>query len=95
MQRETIPDTKNVISQLKTIKLPFKSNTQRKMKTIPQKDSFSVSAVGQMVKVFDYQLKGRWFKSSHIQKISIGKKNLKNQKNRIFFKFQDKNVKVF
>ena len=73
MQRVTIPDTKNVISQLKAIKLPFKSNTQRKMKTIPQKDSFSVSAVGQMVKVFDYQLKGRWFKSSHIQKISNGK----------------------
>ena len=73
MQRETIPDRKNVISQLKAIKLPFKSNTQRKKKTKPQKDSFSVSAVGQMVKVFDYQLKGRWFKSSHIQKISNGK----------------------
>jgi hypothetical protein len=56
MQRETIPDTKNVISQLKAIKLPFKSDTQRKKKTKPQKDSFIVSPVGQMVKVFDYQL---------------------------------------
>ncbi len=68
MQRETIPDTKNVISQLKAIKLPFKSNTQRKKKTKPQKDSYSVSPVGQMVKVFDCQLKGPWFKSSQIQK---------------------------
>jgi|LakMenE18May11ns_1017448.scaffolds.fasta_scaffold9772613_1 hypothetical protein len=67
MQRVTIPDTKNVISQLKAIKLPFKSNTQRKMKRKPQKDSISVSSVGQMVKVFDYQLKGRWFKSRQIQ----------------------------
>jgi hypothetical protein len=67
MQRETIPDTKNVISQLKSIKLPFKSNTQRKKKIKLQKDSSTVSPVGQMVKVFDYQLKGRWFKSRQIQ----------------------------
>ena len=73
MQRETIPDTKNVISQLKSIKLPFKSKTQRKKKIKAQKDSSTVSPIGQMVKVFDYQLKGRWFKSSHIQKISNGK----------------------
>ena len=73
MQRESIPDMKNVISLLKAIKLLFKSNTQQKIKTKPQKDNISVSPVGQMVKVFDYQLKGRWFKSSHIQKISNGK----------------------
>ena len=73
MQRETIPDTKNVISQLKAIKLPFKSKTQRKKNIKAQKDSSTVSPIGQMVKVFDYQLKGRWFKSSHIQKISSGK----------------------
>jgi hypothetical protein len=72
-QRETIPDTKNVISQLKSIKLPFKSNTQRKKKIKPQKDSSTVSPVGQMVKVFDYQLKGRWFKSRQLQKNSNGK----------------------
>ncbi len=46
MQRETIPDMKNVISQLKAIKLPFKSNTQRQKQINPQKYSFSVSQLG-------------------------------------------------
>jgi uncharacterized membrane protein YccF (DUF307 family) len=73
VQRQTIPDTKNVNVTIKTNLITIKSKIQRKKNTKPQKDSFSVSALGLIVKVFDYKLKGHWVKSSHIQEISNGK----------------------
>jgi hypothetical protein len=70
MHRETIPDTKNVNRAIKMNLIAIKLNIQRKKKTKPQKDSCNVSVDGLMVRVSDWQLKGQWFKSSHIQEIS-------------------------
>ncbi len=53
MQRETIPDTKNVNTTIKTNLNAIKSNIQWKKKRKPQKDSYNVSTFQHMVKVFD------------------------------------------
>jgi hypothetical protein len=76
MQRETIPDTKNVN---RAIKMNFNCNLieySTKKNTKSQKDNYTISVDGLMVRVSGWQLKGRWFKSSQIQE-NLSRKFLK------------------